>query len=267
MTWVGAGRPDRYERQLNYIFDTVCRAIVEDGAAADDPVRVVISYDDFQDYHVVHFQVGVRSHQYYVAHQNHDFQDAIRYFNRHQIQTLAQDAFLRNYERYHIVRRALSAAFCDTGYVAARRYQRQQLYEAREQYYNLRDAEQREQNNKANERAKETLLELLSPSQRKTFTKDGHFEVIGNHSGKRYKITPSSSSNIYELDKSGKQIKTWCFVSGRSIPLYDQMLMQKFSLETDEQATMEVAILQWDIQHIATCSSFADTGMIGWHIR
>lgn len=118
----------------------------------------------------------------------------------------------------------------------------------------VRGANERE---KALTTARATLMEHLSPVQLREFEKNTCFHVTGNETGKTYRINRASSSNVYELVAGpGSQVrKRWCFVdSGHQIPVYDLMLMQKLCLETDESASMAVAIDQtrdWD------------TGMLG----
>jgi hypothetical protein len=70
---------------------------------------------------------------------------------------------------------------------------------------------------------------------------DGHFEVTGCHSGKRYRIRRGRQMNIYELDMHGAQIAVWCFGPEECLPMGDVMLAQKIALETDEHATLALA--------------------------
>lgn len=100
--------------------------------------------------------------------------------------------------------------------------------------------------------AKATLMEHLSPVQLREFEMNTYFHVTGNETGKTYQINRASSSNVYELvgGPESQVRKRWCFVdSGHQIPVYDLMLMQKLCLETDESASIAVAIDQtraWD---------------------
>lgn len=69
----------------------------------------------------------------------------------------------------------------------------------------------------------------------------GYFEVIGSHTGRRYRITTGYSTNICELDSFGHTVARWCFVPVESLPAGDVMLAQKIALENDEQAALKLA--------------------------
>lgn len=86
------------------------------------------------------------------------------------------------------------------------------------------------------------LKEWLSPQQLAQFNAEGHFEVIGCHSGKRYRILRGAAMNVQEIDAAGRPLLCWCFVpnGGHLVP-GDVMLAQKIALETDELSALAVA--------------------------
>jgi hypothetical protein len=95
--------------------------------------------------------------------------------------------------------------------------------------------------NDAEARGKRLLGEWLSPEQRAQFDAHGYFEVVGCHTGTRYRIRYGSSANIEELDKQGRPAIGLCFVPiGQLVP-GDVMLAQKIALETNEKAAIAVA--------------------------
>ena len=86
------------------------------------------------------------------------------------------------------------------------------------------------------------LREWLSAGQLAQFDADDHFEVVGCHSGKRYRILHGVSMNVHEIDASGRPLHCWCFVPDASyLASGDIMLAQKIALETDEFAVLAVA--------------------------
>lgn len=85
------------------------------------------------------------------------------------------------------------------------------------------------------------LREWLSPEQRAQFDAERHFDVIGCHSGKKYRIRYGSSANVDELDDAGVPRVGWCFVPNAYLVAGDVMLAQKIALETNERAALAVA--------------------------
>jgi len=86
------------------------------------------------------------------------------------------------------------------------------------------------------------LREWLSAEQLAQFNVEGSFEVIGNHSEKRYRILHGTSMNVHEIDAAGRPLLCWCFVpNGGYLVAGDVMLAQKIALETDELAALAVA--------------------------
>jgi hypothetical protein len=81
----------------------------------------------------------------------------------------------------------------------------------------------------------------LSADQREQFDARGYFDVVGSHSGRRYRIRFGTSTNIHELDNFGQPIAGWCFVPTECLPPGDVMLAQKIALENDEPSALGVA--------------------------
>jgi hypothetical protein len=81
----------------------------------------------------------------------------------------------------------------------------------------------------------------LSPEQRAQFTQKNCFDVVGCHTGKRYRIYYGTNTNVIELDDAGRQVAGLCFLPMGSLVAGDVMLAQKIALETDENAARAVA--------------------------
>ena len=94
---------------------------------------------------------------------------------------------------------------------------------------------------KAEQRALALLKDWLSPTQLAQYEIDGHFEVMGSHSGKRYRIRRAGHMNIDELSEHGALVAVWCFGPHGYLPVGDVMLAQKIALETNEKAALQVA--------------------------
>ena len=93
----------------------------------------------------------------------------------------------------------------------------------------------------AEQKALVLLKEWLSPGQLAQYESDGHFEVRGLHSGKRYRIRRDRRMNIDELNEHGAPVAIWCFGPEGYLPVGDFMLAQKIALENDERAALAVA--------------------------
>jgi hypothetical protein len=86
------------------------------------------------------------------------------------------------------------------------------------------------------------MRDWLSATQRAQFDANGHFEVIGCHSGKRYRILQGTYMNVHEIDAAGHPLVCWCFFpDDYHLARGDVMLAQKIALETDELAALAVA--------------------------
>jgi hypothetical protein len=85
------------------------------------------------------------------------------------------------------------------------------------------------------------LREWLSPEQLAQYDTHRYFDVIGCHSGKRYRIRHGTATNIHELDDAGDPTTGWCFVPRDYLVAGDVMLAQKIALETNERSALAVA--------------------------
>jgi hypothetical protein len=86
------------------------------------------------------------------------------------------------------------------------------------------------------------LREWLSAAQLAQFEADGNFEVIGCHSGKKYRIRQGVSMNVHEIDAQGHPLVCLCFFPDAfHLACGDVMLAQKIALETNELAALAVA--------------------------
>jgi hypothetical protein len=90
-------------------------------------------------------------------------------------------------------------------------------------------------------RGRKLLLEWLSSEQAAQYRAFGYLEVIGCHTGKRYRIVRSTEMNVYELDRDGSVRTGWCFVPQGWLVAEDVILAQKIALETDEWGALAAA--------------------------
>ncbi len=82
------------------------------------------------------------------------------------------------------------------------------------------------------------LRDWLSPQQRQQLECFNHFEVIGCHSGKSYRIQHGVCQNVLELDGDGRPRMGWCFIPEGNLVPGDVMLAQKIALETNERGCL-----------------------------
>lgn len=80
------------------------------------------------------------------------------------------------------------------------------------------------------DRSIELLKQWLTPRQRADFEDFGCFDVIGNETGKRYRITDDSIFNILEGSLKICVVPLMDYPT----PLGDRLLAQKIALETEE---------------------------------
>jgi hypothetical protein len=85
------------------------------------------------------------------------------------------------------------------------------------------------------------LKEWLSPEQLAQYEFYGYFDVIGRHSGTRYRIRYGTAMNITQLGSRGNVEAGLCFVPCEQLVAGDVMLAQKIALETDEWSALAVA--------------------------
>lgn len=95
--------------------------------------------------------------------------------------------------------------------------------------------------NTAELRAKRLLREWLSPGQIDQLDAHGYFDVIGNRTGKRYRISYGSCANVREVDRTGRPVSGLCFLPEGNLAAGDVMLAQKIALETSEYEALAKA--------------------------
>jgi hypothetical protein len=88
----------------------------------------------------------------------------------------------------------------------------------------------------AEKRAVALLRSWLTPEQEKQWHARGDFEVIGCHTGRRYRITYRAVMNIHQLDPDGHPVQQWCFAPEGRVAVGNVLLAQKIALETMEKA-------------------------------
>ena len=91
------------------------------------------------------------------------------------------------------------------------------------------------------QRGLKLLREWLSQKQLAQYDAHRYFEVIGCHTGKRYRICHGNGANILELGDDALPRTGWCFVPSEHLVAGDVMLAQKIALETDERGALAVA--------------------------
>ena len=91
------------------------------------------------------------------------------------------------------------------------------------------------------QRGVKLLGEWLSQEQLAQFNANRYFDVIGCHTGRRYRIYYGNGANVVELDGSARPKTGWCFVPRDHLVAGDVMLAQKIALETDERGALAVA--------------------------
>lgn len=89
----------------------------------------------------------------------------------------------------------------------------------------------------ATARARNLLLAHLSPAQRDSLARLGHFDV--QVEGRTYRIRQGTHGNVRLLD-AGREVRSFC-AQPDGVPAEDAMLAQKLMIETDEAAFLRVA--------------------------
>jgi len=119
------------------------------------------------------------------------------------------------------------------------RAERQRLYEEQRARRQEEERDYERQRAVAEATAEELLHSLLTDQQIADLRAHGHFFVIGSKSGKTYQIKKGYAGNVY-LDEGGRKRK-YCAHGRDSLPIFDHMVMQKLTLEHDEERFLQVA--------------------------
>lgn len=93
----------------------------------------------------------------------------------------------------------------------------------------------------ASGRARVLLLSLLDDVQAAEYEAHGQFHVIGSVSGNRYLIMRGRAQNVFRLNDAGERVVELCGHVGECVPDEDNILAQKFMIETDEAEFLRVA--------------------------
>lgn len=104
--------------------------------------------------------------------------------------------------------------------------------------------EEQQRRQAAKDRARELLVEHLTPQQRETFDANGWFVVEGGRSKTQYRIRAVESmvANVDVLNKAGSRTHRLCaHVQIGTVPLGDQLLAQKVMIELAEDDFLRVA--------------------------
>jgi hypothetical protein len=91
------------------------------------------------------------------------------------------------------------------------------------------------------ERSQHLLRQWLSPDQAEQYDKYQRFEVVGSHTGTRYRILRGTTMNIVELAANGRVTRRWCFAPKGALATGDVMLAQKIALEAFELNALAIA--------------------------
>ena len=94
---------------------------------------------------------------------------------------------------------------------------------------------------RSEERSQDLLRQWLSPDQAEQYDRCQLFEVVGSHTGARYRICYGTTMNIEELAADGCVTRRWCFAPEGALAIGDVMLAQKVALETFELDALAIA--------------------------
>ena len=90
-------------------------------------------------------------------------------------------------------------------------------------------------------RAEMLLLTCLSPVQHSEYKRWRFFHATGSATGRTYRVLRRRAGSVQAIDGLGRPSDAYCTVLPESVPIEDQMLAQKFMLETDEPGFLELA--------------------------
>jgi hypothetical protein len=96
----------------------------------------------------------------------------------------------------------------------------------------------------AEQRGVALLRSWLTSEQAKQWDSKEEFDVIGCHTGRRYRIKCGTAMNIHQLDSAGRTVTQWCFAPEGKLVTGDVLLAQKIALETMEHQVLSLANTQ-----------------------
>lgn len=91
----------------------------------------------------------------------------------------------------------------------------------------------------ADQKALDLLMAFLEDEQLRQLESEGAFIVKTKE--REYRIKKGWQGNVEELNKDGIAIASWCIHPKTKVPHQDNMLAQKFLLETNEQTFRRIA--------------------------
>lgn len=106
--------------------------------------------------------------------------------------------------------------------------------------FELEDQKRKEERIKANDLAENLLRSCLDEAQKKELS-DRDWFLVMTQSGKIYRINRGRVGNVDLLDENGKPIASYCIHNSGHTPSPDDMLLQKFLLDTDEEEFKRIA--------------------------
>jgi hypothetical protein len=104
-----------------------------------------------------------------------------------------------------------------------------------------RHAEWSERQAQARTRSRELLLAHLTEAQRKTFRDNRWFVIQGGKTKATYRIRDAGHAGNIDVMQGERVTHRLCCHCDHSIPVYDNMLAQKLTLECDEEAFLRLA--------------------------
>jgi hypothetical protein len=101
----------------------------------------------------------------------------------------------------------------------------------------------RKETRRAEQKAATLLRSWLTAEEVRRWESQKEIEVVGSHTGTRYRIRRAKVMNIDELDAGGRVVRQWCFAPQGNLVLGDVIIAQKIALETME--TKALASANW----------------------
>lgn len=111
---------------------------------------------------------------------------------------------------------------------------------AQAEYVRL-EAERRQRMEAVRTKSRELLLSHLTAAQRKTFEDNKWFIIKGGRTRQTYRIRDAGHAGNIDVMQGSKVSHRLCCHCDHSIPVYDNMLAQKITLEYDESTFLQLA--------------------------
>lgn len=111
--------------------------------------------------------------------------------------------------------------------------------ERRREAQRVRDEEAQREREAAVARAEELLLAHLDEAQRNQYAREQSFQLVKDD--RIYLIQRGRAQNVYLLDECGRRVVEYCAHVIPDIPDEDNLLAQKFMIETNEAEFLRLA--------------------------